>query len=350
LEPSRMAIKPLILTKCLPESTAILVDVQPTEFDIVLMNNGIPQPVRTMAFPNQEITWEEKLKMIAGDMSRTIQFFDTNNPENPLDAKVPVFVSGEMNEKPELQSDLSTVIGHPVKILPPTLKGPDQMETTRYMVNIAMATNISTLNRDNSFPISNLNVLPAPYQPKPMSMTKVIGIPGGVAVAGVVVPMLMLMQNTSTNIDSMQNQLNITNEMILQKNTQKSALKKEVADLESKAAGLKLSYENLKLANDFIDTHQEQVNGDLQITLSKLVPHINLTGISEIDGLMTIQGSAPNQQNVYAYAQVILNYARQLDLSERFVETTISSLKVESESDSTQSAPIEFTLTFKREK
>ncbi len=79
-----MVIKPLALTKALTVNTAILIDVQPAEFDIVIVSDGIPQPIRTVTLPNEELSWEQKLDMITSDLDRTIKFFDTNNPEKPL--------------------------------------------------------------------------------------------------------------------------------------------------------------------------------------------------------------------------------------------------------------------------
>ncbi len=80
------------------------------------------------------------------------------------------------------------------------------------MVNIAMAMKASNASREAASPVANLNLLPAPYQPKPISLTKVIGIPGGIAVAGLVIPMVMMIQSTSSNIAAKQNELDMTNQ------------------------------------------------------------------------------------------------------------------------------------------
>jgi hypothetical protein len=361
LEPSIMAIKPLVLTKALRDKTAILVDVQPAEFDIVIVNDGVPQPVRTLTFPEEEISWDQKLEMIASDVDRTIKFFDSNNPEKPMHESVPVYVSGDLQEKPELCKELSEKLGHPIKMLAPIVKGLEQIDMTRYMVNITMATKASKSSLDITFSIANMNLLPAPYQPKPVSLTKVIGVPGAIAVAGLVVPMVLLIQSTSSSISAKQIELDSTNQIINQRTMQRLELSKSITELQNKVSAAKQECETLTLALNNIKNRQEYVEGDLRLVLGSITPSIALKTISESDGTVTLSGTAPNQQDIYTYAGAILQYARTLDLSDRYTQTIVSSLKANSGAQidagtgsgagGQQTIPdetIEFTLTFER--
>jgi type IV pilus assembly protein PilM len=340
LKPCRMAIKPLALTKAVPVNTAMLVDIQPTEFDIVIMSDGIAQPIRTVTFPNEELNWEQKLAMITSDVDRTIKFFDTNNPEKPLDSKIPVFISGELMGKPELSQALADSIGHPVKDLSPAIKGPKLIDMGRYMVNIAMAINWAPPEREDTFPAANLNVMPAPYQSKPISLTKFIAIPSGVAVAGLIVAMVMLMQNDATKILAMQTELDATNQVVNQRIAQQQELKKNVAELEKEAAVAKTISDKLALSLDTIAISQEMVQGDLDVTLGKAPNSATLASISETAGNVTVSGRASLEADV-------INYARDLDLSKRFSSTTISSLTIVPPSNG-GSGSVEFTINLER--
>jgi hypothetical protein len=361
LEPSVMAIKPLVLTKTLKEKAAILVDVQPAEFDIVIVTDGVPQPIRTLTFPEEEISWEQKLEMIISDIDRTIKFFDTNNPEKPMPESVPIYISGDLQGKPELCKVLSEKLGHPFKILTPILKGLDQIDTMRYMVNLAMATKSSKSALDITFSIADMNLLPAPYQPKPMSLTKAIGIPGAIAVAGLVIPMVLMIQSASSSISAKQTELDITSQTINQRTVQKLELSKSVTELENKVSAIRKDNDNLTSVLDSIITRQEYVRGDLRLVLGSLTPSVTLKSISESDETVTLTGTAPNKQDIYTYAQAILQYARTLDLSDRYAQTIVSSLKTSSESQTVSEAgegeegqepqldeTLEFTLTFER--
>ena len=111
LKPSLMNLKPLLLARMVEEATAVIVDVQPTEFDIVIMADGIPQPVRSIPFADEALSWQEKLAVIRTELDRTITFYNSNNPEKPLTSSVPIFASGELTNEPELCQSLSDELG-----------------------------------------------------------------------------------------------------------------------------------------------------------------------------------------------------------------------------------------------
>jgi type IV pilus assembly protein PilM len=349
LVPGRMAIKPLALTKLVPVNSAIIIDVQPHEFDILILSDGIAQPIRTVSFPEETQTLEKKLEMIASDLDRTIKFYNTNNPEKPLNASIQVYVSGELAGQSEIQKSLSTVLQRPVIELTSSLKIPPQISLARYLINIALIVNSPNSVRLPTFPIANLNVLPAPYLPKPISFTKVAGIPAGVALLGLIVPIVMTIQNTNANIANMQNQLDITNQMIKQKTAQKNELTKTVTTLKSQSDTLKKTCNELKLALGQVTSSQEKVNGDLNITLQKLSTSITLEKITESEGTLTLEGTAPNSNDVFTYAQAILAFARQLDVSKRYKQSTVTSLKIPPSDKPYEGTFIEFKLTFQRE-
>ena len=139
LKPYLVDIKPLALARVVKESTAIIVDVQPAEFDIVIMADGVPQPIRTIPFPDEALSWQEKLPMVRDELDKTIKFYNSNNSEKPLVSSVPVFVSGELTDEPELCQTLSDELGHPVLPLSSSMKCPDDLDPHHYMVNIGLA-------------------------------------------------------------------------------------------------------------------------------------------------------------------------------------------------------------------
>ena len=142
LKPDLMDLKPLVLANMVKEPTAVVVDVQPTEFDIVIMSDGVAQPIRTVPLPDEAKTWKGKLQKISSELDRTIQFFNSNNPENPLDTSVSIFASGELVDKPKLCKSLSDELGFPVLPLPsPLLKCPQGLDPNHYMVNIGLTLN-----------------------------------------------------------------------------------------------------------------------------------------------------------------------------------------------------------------
>ncbi|HSW57632.1 MAG TPA: hypothetical protein VLH15_04470, partial [Dehalococcoidales bacterium] len=356
---SHMFIKPLALTKAIPVNDAIMVDFQSNEFDIVIMINGISQPVRSVSLPSEELSWEQKIKMIAGDLERTIKFYDTNNPEKPLNTSLPVYVSGEFLGKPQYQKMLEEASGRPIMSTVPDLKGLEHLEPGRYMINMAMGLRNAFAGRELTFPVANINLLPTPYQPKPVSLVKVLGIPACSAALSVVVPVIMMMQGTANNIEVLQNQLENTNQVVSQRTLQKQQLKKEISEFEKKVATFTQMAANLDGSLKSIKVSQENIDGDLFLTLSKLSPDIKLKSLKQTGGQLEISGSAPTTNDVHVYVKTVLTYARELDISKRFSQSLISSLSVvtpvqagsgSTEEPAVTSKEIEFRLILSREK
>lgn len=354
LEVSRMAIKPLALTKLIPVNTAVLIDLQPGEFDILIMVDGVAQPIRTITLPNEELSVEQKFSMIVNDLDRTITFFNTNNQQNPLDPKVPIFVSGELIGKADLQDMLSRKTNRPVQTLFPPLKGFDQVDLENYSVNLALAVKTAPQGREAFFQLADINLLPVPYQPKPISLAKVIGIPGAIALIGLVIPMVMMMRNVSSQVDATQHQVDLVNQSINKQMTQRAGLTKKVSDLQNEANAVRSAAGQYQLVIDYLDTRHEWIKGDLRLLLYKAGPAITLNNITLSQGSLVLQGEAPNKNDVQQYAQAVLQYIRELDASKRFSKSiayalTINEAPATTLDNITPEGKIVFNLAFTRE-
>jgi len=128
---SLMNLKPLLLARMATDATTIIVDVQTSEFDIVIMAEGVPQPIRTILFPSEAESWQEKLTTIKNELDRTLTFYNSNNPESPLDSSIPIFASGELADESELCQALSEEVGHPVLPLLSPLDCPEGFVPSR---------------------------------------------------------------------------------------------------------------------------------------------------------------------------------------------------------------------------
>jgi type IV pilus assembly protein PilM len=333
LNPYFMDIKPLALARIVKEPTAIIVDAQPNEFDIIIMTNGIPQPIRTVPLPEETLSWAEKLTLIRSDLDRTIKFYNSNNPGSPLTSSVPMYISGELANEPELCQSLSDEFGYPVLPLPSTLECPEQLDPSRYMANIGLALKELSSDKEASTLQVNLNALPAPQRPKPPSLLRVIVLPGAVVVIGLLVYLGMLIQGASVNIVSARNQLDSTNQVIMQKQLQRRELMNDIAELETSIAEAEAAHDAFTTALYHLDKTHSIVNGNL-LAATQMVPlTVGLTNVSHAGGTLTIEGFAPSETEA-------LSYAERLNTTLRFSEITVASVKRIDDEETV----IEFTL------
>jgi type IV pilus assembly protein PilM len=338
LKPYQMDIKPLALARLVPEATAIVIDVQSREFDIVIMSNGIPQPIRTVAFPREVLSLPDKLPVVRDELERTIQFFNSNNPEKSIQPGMNVYVSGELADAPELYESLTKELGYRVLPLPSPLKCPKQLDPAHYLINIGLA--LKELRREPGPLLANLNTLPVSYQPKPVSLTKIIALPAAAIAIGLMVLLAMTIQDATASIDSVQGKLDATNFILGQRQAQKKELTEEIAALSKKLASTEAECHNFTNTLDNIGKQGDSINGDLVTTVSNLVSGVSLKSIAHSGQNLNIAGQAPTEEEV-------LSYARNLDASGRFPEVTVASIKRVKPNSDNGTEHMDFALALK---
>lgn len=315
LKPYFIDLKPLLLARAVKEATAIIADAQSTEFDIVIMADGVPQPVRTVSLPSEAVSWEKKLPMIQEELDRTIEFYNSNNPENPLASTVPIFVSGELANEPKLCQSLSNELGHPVLPLPSPLECPSGLDPNRYMANIGLALQRLSPEKEAGPSVANINVLPTPYQANRPSLTKVLAIPSAAIAIGLLVFLVMVIQQASADTDLLQRQLDSMNQEV----SQKQALTVDISKLGRQVSDTEVLLDNFTTALSNLDKQSNGVNGNLKMTMSSLPGNMSLTRIDYANNMLIITGRSPSEKGV-------LSYLDKLNSSGKFAEITISNM------------------------
>jgi type IV pilus assembly protein PilM len=317
LKPYLIDIKPLAIARLVKEATAILIDVQSTEFDIVMMSDGVPQPIRTVPFPEEVLSLPDKLLLVKDELKRTIHFYNSNNPEKPITPEITMYVSGELVDEPELYESLADELGYRVLPLSSPLKCPKQLDPAHYLVNIGLT--LKELPKEAGPLLPNLNSLPVPYQTKPISLTRIVVLPSAAVAVGLLVVLVMSLQNTAASIDSVSSKLDATNFILEQKQAQKKELEEGITVLTQRLADAEAARIVFTDALDSLGRQGDVINGDLETTVNKLVNGVELEGISHSGKDLNIRGKALSEAEV-------LEYARKLDASGRFSEVTVANI------------------------
>lgn len=319
LTPYFMDIKPLSLARLISVPTAMIVDVQSTEFDIVIMVDGIPQPIRTIPFPSKMLTPEEKLSIVKDDLDMTIQFFNSNHPERPLPPDTPLYVSGELADEPELCQSLSQQLESPVLPMPSPLKGPEELPAS-YQVNIGLALMELLPTAKPAYLAADLNALPSAFQPKSFSYTRVLALASAVTILSLVISQTTLIQISSANLDSMGSQLENLNRLLERKQTQNLDLKKEITTLEKAVTEAESTRNKFIGAVDTLNRERDEFNKSLQEITGSLPQKVTLSHIAHSGTSLILTVEAFDEREV-------LTYVNSLQACGRFSDIIISSLK-----------------------
>lgn len=337
LKPYMMDIKPLALSRLAKEATSIVIDVQPKEFDIVLLVDGIPQPMRSVAFPQDTLSPEKRLSIVKDELKRTIQFYNSNNPEKCIESSVPIYVSGELADEAQSYESLGEEMGHPVSPLTSPLKCPKQLDPSHYLVNVGLT--LKELPKEAGPLVANINTLPGSYLPKPLPTNKLMALPATAAAIGVIILLAMTIQDAAAFIDSATNQLDSTTLEIEKKQTQKEELVANIEEAEKEMKSVQKQYNSFVAAHKNINYLCDKTNGDLVVTVDNVVDELDLSNISHSGENLQINGKALTEVE-------ILEYARNMDNTNRFAEVTVSSINRDTSSDN-ESTIMNFSLSLK---
>ncbi|MEK7353244.1 MAG: PilN domain-containing protein [Chloroflexota bacterium] len=331
LRVSFMETKPLLLTRIVKETAAIIVDVQAKEFDIAVMVGGIPHPVRSIRFASGALSSNEKLTTIRSELTRSLAFYNTTYPEKPLAPSVPVFISGNLANEPELYQPLSQEFGHPVLPLPSPLECPEGLDPGHYMANIGLAFQATSAKEKPGATAITLNALPAAYRTRTVSLANVLVLPGAIVAISLLAFLVVFNQSVSADIASINTRLSNTTTQLQQKQAQQRTLSAKITELQKKVEGVKASRDGLTEVLGILEKQAEATDRDLAAALEALPQSVNMSSIRHISNVLTITGISPDEKQ-------LSSYIAKLDRSGRFGNVAIT------EMTRNESGKIDFTL------
>ena len=308
VKPYLMDLAPLALARVVDRATAIIIDVRSTEIDIVVMVEGVPQPIRTVPLPSEALSLQEKLPTIRDELERTIKFYNSSNPEKPLEPDLPIFVSGELTDEPELCQFLSDELGYSVSPQLSPLECPESFAAGQYMVNIGLAFKELSPWKKISPSVVNLNVLPEVYRRKAGSLIKAVTTSGIIIIAiGLLVPLVMMTRSAAGDTASLQTQLEGAQLLLNLKHTQQQSQKKHITELEEKIVEVEATSNTFTGVFNNFGRQREIVNGDLQLVISDatLPSTVELKNINHASAELTVGGMSPSETEVLTYADTL---------------------------------------------
>jgi type IV pilus assembly protein PilM len=183
LKTQGMELAPLALCRCANAPKAVIVNSWLTYLDIAIMSDSIPQVIRSMSLPIDTVEIKEKLPAIAEELNRTIAFYNSSYPEEPLDSSVPIFVCGDLIEVQDSWKSLVGKTDYPVSALQPPIEYPEGFGPGKFMVNIGLALKGQLPKGEgNYYSTVDIDAMPGVYKPPAINLVRVL-VPVAVVVA-----------------------------------------------------------------------------------------------------------------------------------------------------------------------
>ena len=306
VKPRVLDLVPLALSICVNQPRAIIVDATSDSLNIIILSERVPQVIRSLVLQNEGKSIFENMSTISEEFARTVAFYNSSHPQDPLKVDVPVFVSSDLARQPETWKALVGTLNYKVTVLPSPIQGPAGFPVNEFMVNLGLATKELELQKQpGNYSLVNLNALPASSLPKPINIYR-IAIPV-VAVAGIVGLILIwnMWQNTKNNTTTLQSQSSSIQ-------SQSSSVAKSTAEMITQNKTLQAQIQPiLDTANvlsaklSVLATARTITDADVQQIVALLPQTVALGTMTYGNSEITVAGTSTSETSILDYGQAL---------------------------------------------
>jgi hypothetical protein len=195
INPRLLEPKTIALARAVNREQALIFSIEPTNFDIVVVVDGIPVVMRTMSWQQEDLSMEEIVEHLAVTLELTVGYYNTHHPNTLLETDTPIFITVQMSGDLELVEMLQDLISYPVTPLVSPLECPAHLPVSQYAVNIGLALKGTVLPENRAqgdkIPI-DINLLPNIYKPWRPSVRQIYLAFGIVVFIALLIPMFRL--------------------------------------------------------------------------------------------------------------------------------------------------------------
>ena len=267
LDPYLADVKPLAIARTATEPLAIMVDVQPAGFDIIILADSMPEVVRSLPLP-LEVPLEENLPTIIEELDRSVIFYNSAHMEKPLDITVPVSVSGELAEREDIWEQISGRQNRPVQVMPSPMELAEGFPLTRYITNIGLVLKEVLASEKGAIAYSQIdfNALPEVYRPKARKLADILFVPTIVAGLALVAIAAFFTVSASVHNRELRSELESVNQMMIAQ----KVTAKDIVALSGEVTSVEVMRDAFAADLDAFLLNRDKVNGDLWETNSCL--------------------------------------------------------------------------------
>ena len=223
LNPRVLDLKSMALARAVNKEQALILNVEATSFDTVLVINRVTEVMHTAAWQQEDLSLEDRAEQLALALELTVGFHDSRNPTSPVDPATPLFVTGEMSGDLALMETLQTRFGYHIQQPEPPLEYPEHLPVSQYAVNIGLALKGTPAARnvgetDSALP--DINLLPSNYLPWKPSPRQIYAACAIIAAAALLFPLYQVTSDAMAETAISEARYNIVNNELLRRQTE----------------------------------------------------------------------------------------------------------------------------------
>ena len=316
VKPYIMDLKPLALARATDRGDALIVNLEPGCFDIVLVANGIPAIMHTITPKGEGASLEDNIQRLTDGISKTVNFYNNSHPETPFSLTTPFLLTGELSADATTSQLIQAQVEYPVELLVPPLEFPPDLPVALYTSNMGLALKEvphKTVSKGEAtrFHDINLNILSGKYRAKahPVSMRYKLFSLALIIAIGLLFPLYYFKTQATAETVGLQTELaEISQELHQVRLVFNEAMQIEdtINEITATADALRQEYQDI-LGNGGGFTK------NLKVVTNALPSGAYFTSIEINTSRITVEGEADSSFAVISYAMAL---EAQQDLSE----------------------------------
>lgn len=138
VRPRTVDVTPLALARGVGQSDAIILELDPTGVDLVVVQDDIPLAMRSIVFGDRALTLEEAQEAAVELLMSEIRRYEDIYVGSRIDAAVPVYLAGDLGGGLRLADRIRSVSGHPLGRIAPLIDYPDEFPIAEYVANVGL--------------------------------------------------------------------------------------------------------------------------------------------------------------------------------------------------------------------
>ena len=223
LNPRILDLKAMALIRAVNRGQALILNIEPSSFDTILVVGGVTEVMRTTAWQESELSVEDKAEHLAVALELTAGFYNSRHSGFPLDPATPFFVTGQMSGDLALVEELQARVGYPIEPLAPPLEYPAHLPVAQYAVNIGLAlkgTAPSKSLEQGDYSLPDMNLLPQAYKPWKPSARQVYLFLAMVAAIALLFPLYQVTSEAMGKTAHLEGRYAIVNDELVRRQTE----------------------------------------------------------------------------------------------------------------------------------
>ncbi|MCK5213568.1 MAG: pilus assembly protein PilM, partial [Dehalococcoidia bacterium] len=172
LNPYLMDISPIAICRAVTETSALIIDLQPSTLDIIVKMDGLPEVIRSIAVPSGDLE-DAGLTIARQELQRAMTFYNSSHPDAPISDTIPILIAGQPADEPDLWPKLLGHVERRIELVQSPVDDAEGFASHSHLPTIGLALKDSS-GKTTPYSRINFNALPSVYQPKPRPLAELL--------------------------------------------------------------------------------------------------------------------------------------------------------------------------------